>query len=952
MSWTMADGATSGQVQNLNARRSARLRTFPPTAGCQAGTDSLAHRLAKAEIELEDHNEVGSHSSEGRDVLSGRQRAEEELEKRSTTSSCSSEGRRCSTNPPLLNDAEAAHHAAAGSSSGSCSGNWSGTSNHSSTGQAILDLKNRIAEGDVENLDGAILNVAAKFDSEILELQQKLRSAEEFESSKEKEQIILLRDAKQSSIIERDELQDEHAALKARYNARMQTLKMELDEERSKAKKAEELVSKVETQQELQMIEQLNVATDAQIICKNEQALIASQAEVANLSQLLDNAVEVFTSRAEDDDRLHHKDEEMQKVQEALQSTRDSTRAINNELSELRVGLMRTRQAEQALNLQTLLDAAQSKESTLQVGARSHRGAGSQRGRQKKQQSKMCPLASIDEDEDDNYSIDGSVTASCQMSSNGGEEDTVGDLKDFDDDEDEEPLPENLTLKEAVKVVVSKKEELIQTLIGEVHEERRKREKLKEEMAGKDAQLQSKAARLQQQLAIARDAKQEIEEEAARRTAELNTTVRMLAVAQQQLGVTPANNDEPDQEKTNSEIGKEDDKSQRTMEDVQRDAKYEITIEDMQQKLHLALEAKRIAFMRLEDTKREMTSMDSRHKIEVADLKEQLRFAGISDEVEVTSQPSHALGAKAEMESLRQQLRSWEQERNTLVHKLEWKEVQWKGKLDSMELQQAAEVGQLKQHYETEVQEMKQQLEEAQEQTRKASARGFAPPPPPPPSFLGLLKCPVRSFDAPGRQSAGRSDAAHCQTVCWKVLNSVPGVSALLCSTEGLEILEASKKSCMIWGSAALHGQSLLTLVHQPMGAAWLKRAIETHQKLAEVESGELHGFLMRELGCIEFRDKAGRSFDSTVITAHMPAEPRCAKLKAMLIIFQPLVEEAHGRRGGMLAGIGNQQEDRGGMGSLDDEVRRGGRPSSHSVVSEDVAPSDSVSRVVERRWD
>jgi len=53
MSWTMADGATSGQVQNLNARRSARSSHLMPqfaAAKRQAGTDSLAHRLAKAEI--------------------------------------------------------------------------------------------------------------------------------------------------------------------------------------------------------------------------------------------------------------------------------------------------------------------------------------------------------------------------------------------------------------------------------------------------------------------------------------------------------------------------------------------------------------------------------------------------------------------------------------------------------------------------------------------------------------------------------------------------------------------------------------------------------------------------------------------------------------------------------------------------------------------------------------
>merc|ERR1719222_1372149 len=115
----------------------------------------------------------------------------------------------------------------------------------------------------------------------------------------------------------------------------------------------------------------------------------------------------------------------------------------------------------------------------------------------------------------------------------------------------------------------------------------------------------------------------------------------------------------------------------------------------------------------------------------------------------------------------------------------------------------------------------------------------------------------------------------------------------MLCATSDLQIIEASKKACVVWGSSQLLGQSLLSLLPHQSGAAWLKRACETHQKLADVEQRGVPGFLMRDLGCLEFQNKAGNPFDLSVLMVHLPEEPRCSKQKSLLVILQPMEEES-----------------------------------------------------------
>merc|ERR1719323_1449222 len=133
-----------------------------------------------------------------------------------------------------------------------------------------------------------------------------------------------------------------------------------------------------------------------------------------------------------------------------------------------------------------------------------------------------------------------------------------------------------------------------------------------------------------------------------------------------------------------------------------------------------------------------------------------------------------------------------------------------------------------------------------------------------------------------------RGGARYCQEICWRVLNAMQGVTALLCSVRDLQIFDASKSAHMTWGSSLLHGQSILTLVNGPSRAAWLRKAFQVHQQIAEMEQKETPGFVVRDLGCEEFTNKQGQVFDSSVITAHLPSEPSRGKAAAWLVIIEP----------------------------------------------------------------
>jgi len=361
-----------------------------------------------------------------------------------------------------------------------------------------------------------------------------------------------------------------------------------------------------------------------------------------------------------------------------------------------------------------------------------------------------------------------------------------------------------------------------------------------------------------------------------------------------------------------------------------------------------------MAESRVEEFKRAMTLLERQHNEIVADLKQQLLVFNGGAGTSRGDDGSDCTGASPgdELEDLRQQLRGSVEERNVLANSLEWKEVQWKSKVENLEMQQTAEIADIKRQgekekeaavrLEAELAEVRQQLEEVQAAARAQAELVKAQPPASPAlatgSWLAVLRCPVRNL--PGGQTPSSADGvAYCQDVCWRILNSIQGITALICTLRDYKVVEATRTACMTWGSAALFGQSVLTLVNGPSRAAWLRKAFQMHQNIADTQNEGVPGFVVRDLGCEEFTTKTGQVFDSSVITAHLPAEPRCGKDAALLVIIEP---QDSGARAPPSSAPAAQPVARGG------DHRVGNQSSAHSEVST-VDPSDSASNIFVR---
>jgi len=283
-----------------------------------------------------------------------------------------------------------------------------------------------------------------------------------------------------------------------------------------------------------------------------------------------------------------------------------------------------------------------------------------------------------------------------------------------------------------------------------------------------------------------------------------------------------------------------------------------------------------------------------------------------------------------------------------LANSLEWKEVQWKSKAENMEMQHGLDISELKRTHEEELREVQQRLEgELAKQLKDAQSRPVrqegAPPTTVslsgPMAWLASLRCPVRNL--PGNLAESPDSAAFCQYICWRILNAMDGMIALLCNSGDYKIVEATRAACMTWSSSALHGQSVLRLVNGPSRAAWLKKAFQMHQSMADSSSDGIPGFLVRDLGCEEFTAKTGQTFDCSVVTAHLPAEPRCGKQPALLVIIKP----QRSTKGGALQQQAPQRHQP--APRIEPSARAGGPDLSVQSEVSSVHPDDSASNIL-----
>lgn len=882
------------------------------------------------------------------------------------------------------------------------------------------------ADDDLAVLKRVMAETAAQHGVQVQELHKRLHKACKKSSTHESEHATLLQkiaslEAKAStqkqdlehrlavsqamnSVLEKetDEERDRLAGLEARHAHRIQMMKDEFKEElaeQAMVHPRDTMLVEIEAERATSMLngeasvkqifdlqEQLDEAWQQGRTVTNEHDQLRTLAatagkdalaqtavhltETSRLQGLLDAANRELLIRGQEDTHAVNslkvgdsQKSRLKQLEAVIASSRESHTQLTSELSELRLQMLGMERGHEAKvdDMQRMLNEASKR---LQQGGTAAQprpmgslsgvaegmraGAPGRRGNgvlpRKLTRATGAKLTCIDE-EDDNASIDGSIAASGNVSSTGGIE--VGDLKDFDgeggDAEDGSPLA-RISEKQNQENL-----DLIQHLTKQLTQARAEKAELREDLAGSEAELANKVQRLTELLRVSREGNQSAQQEMATlkesmagddatRSAQLDTLRSLLMASETES----ESKDALYQELVEQVAGKE--------------AQQLLDAEAIKQELFRALEARRIASNRLEDMRLELEATQRRCEQSTAELRQirdQQSHGSIGDSTGVSS---------AELEELRERLRNTVEERNVLAHTLEWKEVQWKSKIEHMELEHAElkrrqdqEVAALKKKLDDTVVDFKRKLDAAEQEKahlaqsmQAAAAAAPQPAAPGPVNWLALLRCPSRQAPE-GSHGSGYPtfqgspmDPAHCREVGWQLLTMVPTVIALLCDVPGLKVLGVSDGAKATWGEALVNSL-VVSLLASPTSAAWLRRAIVTHQNLAALEGspGEVPGFAVHALGQLEFRDASGRPFESSVTVAHLPAEPKLGKAPTVVVVVEPLNKGKKPHHGG------DGQSRR--AGSAFGTRSAAGHSTAMSVVSDDVLPSDSASNIAAR---
>jgi len=549
--------------------------------------------------------------------------------------------------------------------------------------------------------------------------------------------------------------------------------------------------------------------------------------------------------------------------------------------------------------------------------------------RQKSSKVVRGAMPSINEEDDDNMSVS-SCGHSGQVSD--GEE-GIGCMEDFGDEDDDEEW--RLQRERS-------RQEKVNELYSEIYEQRRKHNEFKDEVVARRAKVESKKARLVDQvdylkhgdhedLNDLREKREHLESRIERKEAEVREQMQREEALAAELQLMQREKARMDQKAS------------------QRRLAFQQEKEAISNKLYHAQEMSRVSGMRMEDTKREM---QRRHEISIAGyervlstLLERMRSRDPDAEgAELAQAPEEKDEDEIQNEATISLLR---EERNDILHQLERKESYWQAKLEEMDSKVSQDMADIRkdhkqrtQSLQTEHADEKQELLEKKESIQhtvklnramKADFKEKAqnmPEAPDMPAWLAWMR-------GGSTMPRGLAEPTNCHVTVWQTLSAIPDVNALMCNLKDFAICHASKKAYKVWGSAALHGHSLLSLLHRPEEAAWLKRAIGSHQVLADLEKVVAPGFLVRDLGTLALRGRANNAFDAVVTTAHIPQEVKTGRPKMIVAIINPIAEDRQGL---------NIGADMGRLASNKSVSNR-------SDVSDDVSPSDSVSHVADRRY-
>jgi len=733
---------------------------------------------------------------------------------------------------------------------------------------------------------------------------------------------------------ERDvaELKLDFSKREAAADAKSKTDKKEMaDELRAAAKSLEQM-----RQEQITMMSARDIARKAEVLSQknndDELSFVRSELNAARR--------EVARRAMEDQGKVQPRLDDFaeQRVLEAqLNESHLQNLAMNQSLKDLRLEMLQMHTDNQ--EAMAMLRAQKSEASPLGMSA------AAARRRRQQQQPAANRLPGIDEDDADEI---GSTAGSCISAQISACEDPVGDLSDFEDKDSDVQRkggsgPSKLQLSEQ---------------ISRLHEELCASESahrlLEDSAAANEAEHLAKLGRLAAQLLASRD-------EAAASGMELERLIMSTAesdaakAGQLLLMTHKLANMQAQQDRNDADAPRI-----LEVEAQLRDALEQLA--EAQQSLVFAVESKRMLEIRLADMKQELDATEARHACVVKDLEARLKLAGGFNE--------------AESEVL-DRIKAVEEERNVFRNELECQNVHWQAKLEAeqqqVEILQATlaeerEIAekdhQLRAQVEASLRETKQLLQQARQAQREAEERASNEAAAAKAAIanasvgsliLQLVRCPSRAkpsrplgtggVDMFVKSGGGGNGGGNAQLMIWQVVNTMSNVTALLCNATSLKVLEASEKAFSLWGSSAIRGATLTSLVYEQATAAWLQSELTAQLPAFGARTAGVEGFWLRELGCVEFRSKLGSEFDSSVTCARLP-EDGPLRPALVLVIVEPLqIQDRMPAPPGPTGGRASAAPSMGRSNRMPG-FRRGTPSVTSSVHSEDITANDSVSNV------
>jgi len=794
------------------------------------------------------------------------------------------------------------------------------------------ELEAKLAKGKTElfEVKSSVVNAVALDEALKEQREKKIEAEEERDDLKDKlVGIQTLMDAKlERHMQEKEELKQKAHQLEEELRSQAEGQDENLKEELATAAKEMEKAKK----QKYAVQAERDVIRRAELIAKkaHEAEIQALKAEMAAARVELKKAgvraekVLPIVAGEEDPDLDPENNSAESLLALKLRDQRETNKKLHQDFEKLRLEMLQMHQEKE--NELAGLKAKAEVQATL-LGKL---GKGRQRKPAPKQGGK---LSSIDEEDDEEMASQAGSGVSGQISSD-CDGVGVGDLRDFEDFEDNSAK--------------------VQCLQAQLADKEAWYKHLNELKKAKEAEYQAKIQRMTEQLQVVREEamenidlarKLEVDKQEIAAEKEAEVAIAQARLLSQQLeNMIPGAGDSAKQEEL-------EEKLRRYTTQV---LKLEEQLENKDAELNAALEAKRTLTMRLSDTRRELEAMEERHKRALAQLHARLRSYG-DDGFPREPEPCDT--------DIVSKVWSLEEERNLLKNELEGQQVLWQAKLESEQRQSEAVLAKLKEQQDvaekdreltSKVEERlleteralklaKQSLADTQQKLAMAeSAKQAAPT-----SLLDLLRCPTRSRSSALPMQMAHSPEASCQGIVWQVIASIGGVAALLCADESLIIRDASKKAFTMWGSGKLRGSSLFSLIFDEAMASWLKSELEAPATPAFANPGHTAGFWLRDLGWVEFRSRLGSAFEASVSCVRLPEEAAQGKPPVVVVIVQPNTEEE--QRQNHPQNQMNLQHNK-HHPSLWQGSRSGYRhgPASvaSSVHSEDITANDSVSNV------